>query len=82
MNFLFAQNKLGVIEQETRKEYIAYQYLIKNGWTIYVSKNPNPGPDAPTWILKRLGNSGEKIPMKGFKKTYFDDNAVNPKIYD
>ena len=73
---------MAVVEKETRKEYIAYQYLIHDGWTIYVNKNPNPGPDSPTWILTRVGNSGKRIPMRGFKKTYFDDNAVSPKIYD
>ena len=73
---------MAVIEKETRTEYVAFQYIIRYGWTLVVSKNENPQPDEPTWIVKRLKDSGEKNPMRGFKKTYQDSNAINPKIYD
>ena len=82
LDFLFAQNKIAIIEKETEDTYEVYQYLIKDGWKLMISKNSNPSSSEPSWILKKIEESGKQIPLKGVKKTYLDKNSKHPKVYD
>ena len=77
MNFLFAHNKIALIEKETEKEYLTYQYQVEDGWELLVTKT---GGTDPTFNLYRLKNSGkDKVLLKGIKKTYLDKYSKNPK---
>ena len=81
LNFIWAHNKVAIIEQENRLDYVTYQYMVEDGWKLLVCKNDQKiNPDDPTWILKRVEPSGERVCLAGKKKIYFDAKSKNPKI--
>ena len=82
LNFMWAHNKVAIIEQETRDDYLTYQYMVQNGWKLLIGKNEKVNPEDPTWTLKRVEPSGELISLEGKRKVYYDKDSKNPKIYD
>ena len=61
-------NKLAVVEKETDAEYIAYQYFIRNNWSLKVIKQAE-GQD-PKWILKKKNENGKFVTLFGKQKSY------------
>eukprot|EP00093_Oithona_nana_P001487 01487.XXX_1108_1821_1 [CDS] Oithona nana genome sequencing. len=61
LNFLWSINKLAIVEEETRIDYVTYQYEIDDRWRLVISKNENPKGDGPhpKWMLSREEASGE-----------------------
>ena len=74
--FKWLNNKLAVVEEETDAEYIAYQYFIRNKWTLKVIQNPNPGPK---WILKKKNENGDFVTLFGKQKSYPECKEKIPK---
>ena len=73
---------MALIEKETRETYEATQYLVQDGWKLLIAKNPNPLPNGPKLMLKRIKDSGEQVTLRGTSKIYLDKFAKQPKIYD
>ena len=66
---------LAVIEQETEKDYLAEQYVIRNGWKLYIGRD-----DANTkWIVKRIMDDGTSEVLDGKRKIFYDIYARCPK---
>lgn len=80
LNFLWAHNRVAIIEQETKDDYLTYQYMVQNGWNLLVCKNEKVNPEDPTWTLKRIEPSGKLIALEGKRKLYQDKDSKNPKI--
>ena len=82
MNFLWVTNKLAVIEEETKVDYVTYQYAIDDRWTVVISKNENPKGDGPhpKWILSRLESSEQLTPLLGVRKIYQESKSKNSRI--
>ena len=66
--FKWLDNKLAVVEKETDAEYIAYQYFIRNNWSLKVIKQAE-GQD-PKWILKKKNENGKFVTLFGKQKSY------------
>ena len=82
MNFIWAHNKVAIIEQETKDDYLAYQYMVQNGWKLLIGRNEKVSPDDPKWTLKRIEPSGKLISLEGKRKIYYDKNSKCPKVYE
>ena len=81
LNFIWAHNKVAIIEQENELDYVTYQYLVEDGWNLVLSKNEQKfNSDDPTWILKRIETSGEQVCLPGKKKRYLDAKCKTPKV--
>ena len=82
LNFLWAVNKLAIVEEETRVDYVTYQYEIDDRWILVISKNENPegeGPH-PKWILSRVERSEKLTPLLGVRKIYHESKSKNSSI--
>lgn len=66
--FKWLHNKLAVVEKETDAEYIAYQYFIRNKWSLKVIKQDEG--QVPKWILKKKNENGQFITLFGKQKSY------------
>ena len=81
LDFIWAHNKVAIVEHETRREYITFQYHIENGWKLLVCKNDKVNAEDPSWTLKRIEADGTLVILEGKKKTYFDSRSKNPKQF-
>ena len=66
--FKWLDNKLAIVEKETDAEYIAYQYFIRNKWSLKVIKQDEG--QVPQWILKKKNENGQFITLFGKQKSY------------
>ena len=80
LNFPFLHNKIAVVEEETRQEIQATQYLIENNWKITVAQNEES--QNPQWILKRIKPDGTMVTLPGTPRTYYAKYCLNPILYD
>ena len=77
LNFLWSINKLAIVEEETRIDYVTYQYEIDDRWRLVISNNENPKGDGPhpKLILSKEGASGELTQLLGVRKLYQEANS-------
>ena len=61
LSFIWAHNKLALIEEETEEDYRTFQYSIEDGWKVVIGKNDNPGPSDPTWTVTRIDGGKRKL---------------------
>ena len=82
LKFLWAFNKIAVVEEETRVDYITYQYEIDDGWHVLISKNEDPKGDGPhpKYNLSKLEASGEKTQLRGVRKVYQESRSTNYRM--
>ena len=81
MDFIWAHNKVAIVEQETKHDYLTFQYNIENGWKLVVCKNDKVNPGDPSWTLKRIEADGTHVVLEGKRKVYEDSNSKAPKKY-
>ena len=80
MNFIWAHNKVAIVEQETKDDYLTVQYTIQDGWKLLVCKNDKKvNPENPSWTLKRIEADGKQVVLEGKRKIYFDSKSKTPK---
>ena len=72
---------VAIVEQETKHDYLTFQYNIENGWKLVVCKNDKVNPGDPSWTLKRIQANGKEVVLEGKRKIYFDSKSKNPKKY-
>ena len=82
LNFLWSINKLAIVEEETRIDYVTYQYEIDDRWRLVISKNENPKGDGPhpKWMLSREEASGELTQLLGVRKFYQESKSKNSRL--
>ena len=80
LRFKLRRNKIAIVEQETRTNYIAMQYLIENDWNLEVTrcKDQEAGE---TWELKQKLADGQLRDLVGVRKIYYDKNSKYPKVF-
>ena len=81
LSFIWANNKLALIEEESNQDYRAFQYHIEEGWKVLIGKNENTGPSEPTWSLFRIkGSEGsERKLLQSVRQFYQRSNEHNPR---
>ena len=80
MDFIWAENKLAIVEEEKPKEYETFQYCIEDQWTLLVCKNEKKtNPCDPSWILKRIKADEKHELLEGKSRDYDDSKSKNPK---
>ena len=81
MDFIWAENKLAIVEKEKPKEYETFQYCIEDQWTLLVCKNKEKiqGSKDPSWILKRIKADGKHVLLEGKSRDYDDNKSKHPK---
>ena len=82
LKFFWAINKLAIVEEETRIDYVTYQYEIDDRWRLVISKNENPKGDGPhpKLILSKEGASGELTQLLGVRKIYQESKSKNYRM--
>ena len=78
--FKLRRNKIAIVEQETRTDYIAMQYLIEKDWNLEVTKCEDQEA-GKTWNLKQKLADGQLRDLVGVRKIYYDKNSKHPKIF-
>ena len=82
LDFIWAHNKVAIVEEETKHDYLTFQYCIEDNWKLVVCKNEDKvNPGDPNWILKRIEADGKRVVLPGKRKIYFDSKSLNPKQY-
>ena len=79
--FKLRRNKIAIVEQETRTNYIAMQYLIKKDWNLEVTKCEDQEA-GKTWNLKQKLADGQLRDLVGVRKIYYDKNSKYPKLWN
>ena len=84
LNFLWSINNLAIVEEETRIDYVTYQYEIDDRWRLVISKNENPKGDGPhpKWMLSKEEASGELTPLLGVRRLYQESKSKNSRMHE
>ena len=85
MQFVWATNKLAIVDEETSIDYVTHQYEIEDRWRLVISKNENPKADGPNpkWILSREEGSGELTQLFGafgVRQFYQESKSKNSRM--
>ena len=94
VEFLWKNNKIALIQTETNEKYVVDQYLITNEMEVKVCKYDNSdvsdasvsensdsvdGVGEKKWILKKKTPTGQFVPLRSKRKSYFESKEKGRK---
>ena len=76
LKWSFLHNKIAIVEEETKEQCIAFQYIIENECNLEITKNESS--NGPKWSLKKILDEDKTEELFGVQKTYLSKHCKNP----